>query len=636
MYFCKPLCLLLKNQADTSYYREYTVALLLVRLPRIIPLMAQGKDKQYYSLRAFASHLKTFKGWVLLVLGVFLISRAALAIIPIVIGKFVAALSTQPLDRAVVVRYMLILIGCSVVHDIFWRSAEILFYKKLNHRSYQFENTLFRAVVFNKYPYFVGKFTGKLSSYMGSLGKEYRNFVSEIFYNYSDYFVKFPILAYTMFTVNIYTGIMFLASLILLFIVGRVTIQRSLEAEKVATDVGSNMDGYMIDVISNFVSVKAFRKELTELRQIEQKRNEVLTAANNSYFWALVFWGSLGVIVRSFIWPATIIANTVLFINGQINLAQMTTFISAILIFSDYIWASIWNLAQFSLKLARMEEAYRYLFGKRNVILSDEQLRTKLAAQVNRKPLAFTTSLELKHLSFAYPDKKDRKVLHDMNLLVKKNEKIGIVGQSGGGKTTLIKLLLGYYKVSGEAILLDGKPVDNERLAELISYVPQDTSLFHRTLKENIAYTSTDASDEAIKSAARRAHAEEFIMHSPDGYETLVGERGIRLSMGQRQRIAIARAFLDDKEILVLDEATSALDSESEVLIQSALEDLWKGKTVLAIAHRLSTLRHMDRIMVIDSGKIVEIGSHKQLLKKKGHYYRLWQHQSGGMIADNE
>lgn len=208
---------------------------------------------------------------------------------------------------------------------------------------------------------------------------------------------------------------------------------------------------------------------------------------------------------------------------------------------------------------------------------------------------------------------------------------MGIVGKSGSGKTTLIKLLLGYYPVLPAEISVDHQPID------LISYVPQDTSLFHRTIRENIAYGAGGSpSDEAIEQAARRAHAHEFIAQTADQYDAVVGERGLKLSMGQRQRIAIARAFLDDKPLLILGEATSALDSESELLVQRALEDLWEGKTVIAIAHRLSTLRHMDRIVVMNEGRIVEQGTHDQLITQKGHYYRLWQHQSGGRVLDEE
>jgi ATP-binding cassette subfamily B protein len=165
--------------------------------------------------------------------------------------------------------------------------------------------------------------------------------------------------------------------------------------------------------------------------------------------------------------------------------------------------------------------------------------------------------------------------------------------------------------------------------------VPQDTSLFHRTVAENIAYaTDRKATQPEIIDAAKKAHAHEFIAQIKDGYQALVGERGVKLSAGQRQRIAIARAFLDDKPILILDEATSALDSESEVLVQEALEALWEHKTVIAIAHRLSTLRHMDRIIVMDQGRIIEQGTHQELLQKDGAYAKLWIHQSGGFLEE--
>ncbi len=579
--------------------------------------------------------MATFKGWLIAVLVLFMLANGALAVIPLFIGKFVAVLSAPIRDQSAIYWHMGYLLGLSMGHDILWRAAEYAYLKKINARSFEYENILFRNVINNKYPYFVGKFTGKLSSYLQTLGSEYKGFTENVFYNYADYVIKVPILIYTMFSVNTYTGLMFVVSLLILFLTGRITIRRSLEAEKVSADVGSSMTGYMIDVIANFVSVKAFRKEAAEFHKIETKRRAVVKASSNSFFWSMVFWGSQGLIVRSLIWPATIAVNTMLFIRGEINLAQMTTFLSAILLFSEYVWNTIWNISQFSLKLARMEEAHTYLFGARNVMQRDAALQKELVAIRRRKPLVFAESLTLERLSFAYPDKKDRTVLNNIQLHIKKNEKVGIVGRSGGGKTTLIKILLGYYKVPNGKILLDGKAVDNERLAELISYVPQDTSLFHRSLFDNIAYTADHIDESAVKQAARRAHAEEFILTSPDGYNTLVGERGIRLSMGQRQRIAIARAFLDDKELLVLDEATSALDSESEVLIQQALEDLWHGKTVIAIAHRLSTLRNMDRIVVIDNGVIVEQGSHAQLLRKKGHYAKLWHHQSGGILTED-
>ena len=213
--------------------------------------------------------------------------------------------------------------------------------------------------------------------------------------------------------------------------------------------------------------------------------------------------------------------------------------------------------------------------------------------------------------------------------------KLGIVGRSGSGKSTLTKLLLDFYQTEHCTFLIDDNAVSTSEHADLKSFVPQDTTLYHRTIAENIRYGAVhDVSEDDVIAAAKLAEADEFIVNLEDGYDTLVGERGVKLSGGQRQRIAIARAILQDKPILILDEATSALDSESELHIQKALDNLWHDKTVIAIAHRLSTLRHMDRIVVMDSGSIIEDGTHKELLENSGVYAGLWSHQSGGFIEE--
>jgi len=224
-----------------------------------------------------------------------------------------------------------------------------------------------------------------------------------------------------------------------------------------------------------------------------------------------------------------------------------------------------------------------------------------------------------------------------LNLDVKPGEKIGLVGHSGSGKTTFTRLLLRFSDIQGGEILLGRRniaQITQDTLHASIAYVPQEPLLFHRTIAENISYGKEGATDAEIRAASDAAHASEFIDVLPKGFETLVGERGVKLSGGQRQRIAIARAMLKDAPVLVLDEATSALDSESEILIQDALWKLMEGRTAIVIAHRLSTIQKMDRIIVMDDGKIVEQGTHSQLLKKQGRYAKLWAHQSGGFLED--
>ena len=243
----------------------------------------------------------------------------------------------------------------------------------------------------------------------------------------------------------------------------------------------------------------------------------------------------------------------------------------------------------------------------------------------------------LKDVSFAHDNGNGEHVFDNFNLTIASGQRVGLVGHSGSGKTTLTRLLLRFSDIYEGMITIDGQDiamVTQRSLRDSIAYVPQEPLLFHRSLRENIAYGKPDASEEEIRRAARQANALQFIESLPDGFDTMVGERGIKLSGGQRQRIAIARAILKDAPILVLDEATSALDSESEKLIQESLTELMKGRTSIVIAHRLSTIAKLDRIVVLDKGRVIEDGTHSELTKKGGVYSMLWSHQSGGFIEE--
>ncbi len=244
--------------------------------------------------------------------------------------------------------------------------------------------------------------------------------------------------------------------------------------------------------------------------------------------------------------------------------------------------------------------------------------------------------IDFKSAAFGYHE--DADVLNDFNMTIKAGERVAFVGPSGGGKSTIVKLLFRLYDVDGGEILVDGQNIKNvsqNSLHQALALVPQDPILFHRSLIENIRYAKPNATDEEVIAVAKLAHVHEFATSFPQGYETYVGERGIKLSGGERQRVAIARALLKNAPILVLDEATSSLDSESEMFIQDALTKLMHGRTTIVVAHRLSTIMQMDRILVIDGGKIIEEGKHEELLKvKKGVYHKLWEIQAGGFTKE--
>jgi ATP-binding cassette, subfamily B, multidrug efflux pump len=295
-------------------------------------------------------------------------------------------------------------------------------------------------------------------------------------------------------------------------------------------------------------------------------------------------------------------------------------------------------------EIADLFEQYGVVKDGVDVIARDQAVTDKPDATTLTVPRGLIEFDDI-HFNYGKPVEAGREIIAGLNLVITPGEKVGLVGRSGAGKSTISNLLLRFYDVSAGRILIDGQniaDVTQESLRASIGMVTQDTSLLHRSVRDNIRYGRPDATEADIMEAARKSHAEEFITHLVDpngkrGLEAHVGERGVKLSGGQRQRVAIARVLLKNAPILILDEATSALDSEVEAAIQENLNTLMEGKTVIAVAHRLSTIAAMDRLVVMDKGRIVEEGTHAQLLKRrKGLYASLWARQSGGFLIPED
>jgi len=390
--------------------------------------------------------------------------------------------------------------------------------------------------------------------------------------------------------------------------------------------IESAQTGYLADMITNVTAVKSFAGRKYEnsvfAKTTNNTRDHLLRLMKGhqrqqSYFASVISVISAASLAIAVIGVVVFGAN-----------------IGTVFLIFNYTGAITAQLFQFSNSALRN---YNRSFGDAWDMVNVLNIPAEVKDPHNPEKLKIKSgAIKFDHVSFQHSGS-DEAIFKDFSLQVPAGEKVGLVGHSGSGKTTFTRLLLRFSDIDDGQITIDGQNISRitqDDLRSKIAYVPQEPLLFHRSIAENISYGKMDSGQKEIFEVSNKANAAEFIDKLPQKYETLVGERGVKLSGGQRQRVAIARAMLKDAPILVLDEATSALDSESERLIQQALWKLMEGRTAIVIAHRLSTVQRLDRIIVLDEGKIVEQGNHKELLAAKGTYAKLWRHQSGGFLED--
>lgn len=486
----------------------------------------------------------------------------------------------------------------------------------------------FKYLTKQDYSFYADRFSGSLVTQASRFAKIYTIFNDTMF------FELLPQALFVLISVGIMTfyspviGLSVLAFwlvaeiVVIKFALGRLPIRRAAVAQE------SAQVGELADALGNSLTIKTFAAE-----DREYERYRSINILRGQFF--LRAWKRA---VRN-VWLVELFCvflQVFVLIGGLLAVKYNGLGIATFLLFQVYSFRIIDVIRRSNMIVRQLE-----------VVAGDAQEMTELFElnpTINdpvqpEKSKIKTGNIIFSDVNFRYMDEMGttQPLFEKLNLNIKSGEKIGLVGPSGGGKTTITRLLLRFMDVQSGKIAIDDQAIDKISQFDLrssIAYVPQEPMLFHRSIKENIAYGNPGSSDGDVLAAAKKSFADEFIQTLPDKYDTMVGERGVKLSGGQRQRIAIARAMLKQAPILVLDEATSALDSESEKLIQKALWTLMKDKTAVVIAHRLSTIQRMDRIVVLDKGKIVEQGSHNELLAKKGLYAKLWSHQSGGFIEE--
>ena len=506
--------------------------------------------------------------------------------------------------------------------DIIWRISNWAEWRAEPYVRKTILTKAFEYVQKHSYSYFQNNHIGTITSKTKGILSCYDDISGTIHHKLLSPFSSFIITTFALAIVNIWLGVfIFIWSIFFIISMYKLTAKLSEYSNKVG-ESKHKLFGIIADNISNIITTKIFNVRDQELRKLKTEFDKD-TIPKEVAMYKYDF--KVQIVASGFYWlllTSILIVMIYLKNNELITLGDFAFVFGIIFAASNELWHAILNLRDLHASIGDLKQSF--------TILEDEH---ELLDKKSANDLLITNGkIEFKDVKFGYSS--DRTVLSNFNLTIHPGEKIGLVGVSGVGKSTIINLLLRFFKVAAGKILIDGQNINDvteKSLYDAIAIVPQDTMLFHRSIQDNIKQGDLNATNENIKNAIEQAYAWEFIEKFPNKYDTIIGERGIKISVGQRQRIAIARALLKDSPILIFDEATSALDSVTEKYIQKTTQNIIKksDKTMIVIAHRLSTLKNLDRIIVIDGGRVIEEGTHEELIaKKNGKYNNLWKLQS--------
>lgn len=511
-------------------------------------------------------------------------------------------------------------------HLICWRIFNVVKLKTAPMIKNTIINYAFEYIHNQSYTFFQNTMGGTISNNIMALA----NKIEALTYDYSAQIIRGIIQTIVALILMYFVNVVFSAALFVWVVsftlISTIFIKKMTYLSDDYAASESLTSGKLVDSVGNFSNVKIFgatKQELSYLQNslLNMKERFVIKQwflTKLSFIQGLAWIALLGFMVFKLIWFK---------LNNQITIGDFILIFSLTTYVADNVWWLTETIGQINEAIGTYKQSLRAIFAPIEIL--DKPGAKNLV--VNKGEIIFDK------VHFQYHG--NHKFFQNKSIVIAPGSKVGLVGYSGGGKSTFVNLILRLYDIVDGAILIDGqdiRDVTQESLHKNIGMIPQEPSLFHRSLMENIRYGRIQASDEEVFNAAVSAHADAFIEKLPLKYESLVGERGIKLSGGQRQRIAIARVILKDAPILILDEATSALDSVIEQEIQASLLKLMSDKTTIVIAHRLSTLLHMDKILVFDNGKIVENGAHNELLEQNGLYKTLWDAQVGGFLPDKK